>query len=535
MFHEAMKNKTESLPFAWIIAAVSAFVFAVTLGLIRLGGNMSTVFGPIDDHEPASWIGNRGRLPLSDYLPTLFSKTEIGQFGDSPRFRPSYFAIRVFEAVVLGDSSTAWYAMVGVVYVATIVIFSFVTWLWLQRALNLSQPKWSVGLAIVAPMLGVLLFGSMNPWIGVSARLGPSELWASLGFALALLGTTQLVFSASAWWWAPTLLGSGLATMAKENYLPLAAAVAVTGIWRFIEYRKKLDVVLVFLSLLPSLVVGIAIFSYTGVSGSDVYGNEVGTSRLSSAFSLLFNTLILYWLPAVALLIGALVALSALTPSGLASRVILAWVLLAIGLIWLFFDAVVYDGVFVLPRYEMVFYTLKLLALIAALALGIFAARHASNLTSRVFTLSVVAGCLAIVLSQLIAVPDSALRMRDEVEANRLAVQNWQDGLSEVQRLIDLSQRESVLVVVDRGVDLEPTVALLQDIYEFEPEIDAYVSLGPNLDAGSGPGMFISGLGQNQLEGLNGNPNVCIFLNTEVNESFGCSSQSSVSVFARGM
>jgi len=535
MVMAGMKNKTEILPYTWMVAAVSALVAAVALGFVRIGGNMSTTFGPIDDHEPASWIGNRDRLPLSDYFSTLFSQTEIGQFGEFARYRPSYYAVRVFGAVVFGNNSTAWYAMVGIVYVATIALFSFVTWLWLQRALNLSRPKWSTGLAIAAPVIGALLFGSMNPWIGVTARLGPSELWASLGLALALFGMTQLVFSVSTWWWVPTLLGSWLATMAKENYLPFVIAVVVTGLWRFIEYRKKLDLVLALISLLPALLVGVAIFSYTGVSGSDVYGNEVGTARLSSAVLSLVTTLILHWLPAVILLVGALLALSISRLTGLASRVILAWVFLTIGLTWLFFDAVVYNGVYALPRYEMVFYTLKLLALIAALAIGLFTARKASNLIPRVFSLSVVVGCLVIGLSQLIAVPDSTLQMRTEVEENRLAVQKWQDGLSEVRRLIGLSQTESVLVVVDRGVDLEPMVALLEEIKRFQPGLDVFVTRGPNLDAGSGEGVFISGLSQNELESMNGTPDVCILLNTETTGILGCSSQSSVSVFAREM
>ncbi len=112
MAEVGMRNKIEDMPYSWVVAVVSALVSALVLALIRLGGNMSTAFGPIDDHEPASWIGNRNRLPLSDYFSTLLTQTEIVRFGKSARYRPSYYAIRLFEASVFGNNSTAWYAMV---------------------------------------------------------------------------------------------------------------------------------------------------------------------------------------------------------------------------------------------------------------------------------------------------------------------------------------------------------------------------------------------------------------------------------------
>ncbi len=142
---------------------------------------------------------------------------------------------------------------------------------------------------------------------------------------------------------------------------------------------------------------------------------------------------------------------------------------------------------------------------------------------------------MAIGLSQLVAVPDSKRQMRSEAETNQLAVQKWQDGLSEVQRQIDVSQADSVLVVVDRGVDLEPTVALLAEINRYDPEVKAFVSPGPNLDTGSGARSIISSLAQNELTNMKGNPDVCIFLNAEFTEVLGCSAQNSVPVFAREM
>ncbi len=122
--------------------------------------------------------------------------------------------------------------------------------------------------------------------------------------------------------------------MAKENYLPVAAAVV--GLWRFIEDRKQFDLVLSFVSILPALLVEIAISSYTRDSESDVNGNEVGTSRFAAGFSSLVNTLIWYWFPAVVLMVGALLFLTLEKLRGMESRVTLAWVLVAVGLAWLF-------------------------------------------------------------------------------------------------------------------------------------------------------------------------------------------------------
>jgi hypothetical protein len=89
------------------------------LSLFTIGGTLSMGFSNIDDHEQLGWIGPDGRVPTARLADILLS-TEVGYFatrcmGDAPcsrgRFRVVYYAFRIGEAWVFGDSPALYFAL----------------------------------------------------------------------------------------------------------------------------------------------------------------------------------------------------------------------------------------------------------------------------------------------------------------------------------------------------------------------------------------------------------------------------------------
>ena len=266
-------------------AAVSAFRRKVITALVIVLGFLASWFligdlagsklGLTDENDLPQYVGTSGHLEFKDIPRLLIEKTEVGQFGESQRFRPVYYIDRLTETALWGLDGGSWYrwriAMFGMVIAAML-------WLYTQFA----------GLALGAIVTAYTL--SFWMWVDIWARsTGSNEQDASLGTALFALGAW---FFVKRWRNGTTLLapsiaaavGAIIAMGSKENMLllevPLGVALLV-GLW-----RRKLGWGST-AALLVAIAFGVWISSsivvyFLGAKVEDIYGNSLHASVLRS-------------------------------------------------------------------------------------------------------------------------------------------------------------------------------------------------------------------------------------------------------------
>src|SRR5262245_38435110 len=72
--------------------------------------NFSAGWGIIDDHEVMAFVGNQGHLGLGQ-IPQLLGKTEVVKIGQRfPRYRPTYYFLRLLETALWRNDPFFWYA-----------------------------------------------------------------------------------------------------------------------------------------------------------------------------------------------------------------------------------------------------------------------------------------------------------------------------------------------------------------------------------------------------------------------------------------
>jgi len=76
-------------------------ILFIPLILYTFGDNLSAKWWIIDDHEIFYYLTPNTETQSTYglwFIDTLIHKTEIGQFGDYPRYRLSYFPLRILDA-----------------------------------------------------------------------------------------------------------------------------------------------------------------------------------------------------------------------------------------------------------------------------------------------------------------------------------------------------------------------------------------------------------------------------------------------------
>ncbi len=197
------------------VALVVIAAGLLSIGL--LGSSLTAGFGLIDDHEVLAFLGADGRLRLAEVVPTLIS-TEVGRFGESARYRPVYYALRVAETFLWQDSPALWYGARLVQFAAGVSL------LWLALR------PWT---GLVGGGAVVLLALTERFWGDVWCRLGPSECYVFVGAALYLWGASGLVARRARCGrrWLAVAAGGALAMGSKENMLVLVLPTIVLAGW----------------------------------------------------------------------------------------------------------------------------------------------------------------------------------------------------------------------------------------------------------------------------------------------------------------
>lgn len=256
--------------------SVAALIFFMVFS--AFGSLRQAQWGPIDDHEIMLFLGDDLRVGVADFFPIL-SKTEVGDFGTSLRFRPSYYILRISEAMLLGPNPGLW-------YLSRLLIFCFGLFAFWKSF------KLLYGTAV--SILIVVSIYSQTYNIDLFTRLGPAESYGFLAFAMFCW--SFIVTATNVYWNSKTRLISiitlSLSSLVlfgiKENFLIIL--LPLVGLLLFSlrkSSNKKIQFSLIFLiaiGLLTSLGIGFAMFK----SGNDVYNNSVSLqSRLKTVMELI--------------------------------------------------------------------------------------------------------------------------------------------------------------------------------------------------------------------------------------------------------
>jgi hypothetical protein len=196
-------------------ARLAALAAAGFLAVYLLAPVVANNWDLIDDHEIISLLDKSPHHGLRWFF-SLLIETEAGKPGLNPRYRPTYYFLRLLETWVYGGHSIVWYgarvAMFGVALTLTL-------WL-LQPVLSLAEN-----------LCLIFCFATFPWWIDIWGRLGPAETYAvfglplyALGFVRALQATERGELRSRPYVTSGVMLlvGGSICAGTKENFLLLA-------------------------------------------------------------------------------------------------------------------------------------------------------------------------------------------------------------------------------------------------------------------------------------------------------------------------
>lgn len=266
-----MGKKARGIYSSVIFRAVFILIVSLTFSFLLFGENLQAQWWIIDDHEYMSFMGSDGQLAIWEIPKTLVSNTEIGRYGRKPRYRPSYYILRLLETALWGNQPKYY-------YLTRILICSF----FISICWMISKDQ----LGFLNGLLFSMAIMSFGYWADIYSRLGPSEPYVAFGISL---------FTASVYLyleknfnpitcWLLILLGTVIAVGSKENVLILI----IPFIWLVINsiLQKKYSAV-------QFLITGLAV-SFCGwvstavilgiirMGGENMYATNVASTTLKS-------------------------------------------------------------------------------------------------------------------------------------------------------------------------------------------------------------------------------------------------------------
>ena len=256
-FHDLRANRRVRIAIGAM--SMTCLVLVIVLVFSRI---LRAQWSLIDDHEIMWFLGSDGRLPLTE-IPSRLADTEVGAFGATPRYRPTYYFLRLLEASLWGAHPSVWYAS----RLAMLAMSVFFFWRVMARFLGY------VGGALLAAYTLTFTY-----WAHIFGRLGPSETYAVLGLALFILGTTNELSDADhrpigrLQSCAAVLAGSILCIGSKENFVFLTVPLLFLLI-RAIRTRNIPLISTSALSLVFATYVTSSVAIGTSSTGLDVYAH----------------------------------------------------------------------------------------------------------------------------------------------------------------------------------------------------------------------------------------------------------------------
>lgn len=254
----------------WLIVAVSFFI-----SVFLIGGLSQSKIGLVDENDLPQYVGVSGHVALDQIPQLLVEKTEVGQFGQSPRYRPVFYSIRLMETALWGLEGGYWYTWRILMFGAVIAAM-----FWLYTQLT----------GLVMGTISTVFTLSFAMWVDIWTRsTGVSEQYAALGLSIFAVSLWALIQR-----WPGVLslrppvlgiaVGAILAMGSKENMLILELPLLV--ILALGMRVRRLDPLSVF-ALVVALLVGCWIASslvlyFLSSKVQDIYGNSVRSSLLTA-------------------------------------------------------------------------------------------------------------------------------------------------------------------------------------------------------------------------------------------------------------
>lgn len=142
-------------------------------------GATQITFGPIDDHEIFRFLGSDGQISLLEIPKILWQETEVGEWGQTSRYRPSYYLIRIVETALFRTNAGLWFGF----RVLTIGTMCFLFSIIILKTIDVRR-KYIGG---VLSMISIFSFLSLSAWSDIVLRLGPAEFYLAGGFLAFIL------------------------------------------------------------------------------------------------------------------------------------------------------------------------------------------------------------------------------------------------------------------------------------------------------------------------------------------------------------
>ncbi len=448
----------------WLKAHRALWPLIVAISLVvvysLIGSLLDAGWSPIDDHELVRYLGSDGRLGILE-IPSLLMETEVGRPGGNlPRYRPSYYTVRLIETALWGNSPRAWYGS----HLAMFAISVAFGWRFFAR--------W---IGVVPGGVLVLYMLTYNFWADLWSHLGAGEAYGVLGTALYLEGMAGLArprqsphdgsLSARGSW---ALLGVGgwLAMGSKENFLVMLIPVWVLAalLWRRGRLARTGMVTLAFLTAYGGLIASAVTLSLLG-TGVDVYEKPVTPGGRLGLVLLGFERAVgplAWWHAGIGLIVAVAVA-------GLLARGQSRWgygpvsraALLASGFVALYVSQFVfYNGQWpaplAVPRYSFPGVLARPLLVVTAAVVGLELLKRLR--TPRGLVRAIGAGLVAVLL--VLALDTGWASVKEASQAQALATRDWTSRLDRIAARLRHDPARAVVVVSHDIWDFEPIFAI---------------------------------------------------------------------------
>ena len=243
-------------------------LFSIIFSSLLLRHNINAKWSIIDDHEIAYFLGSDKKITLSEF-PKIISKTEAGNFGNSVRFRPSYYLLRITEASMWKDNPQLWYIARFVILALFLFSVSYIT---------------SSYYGAIPAMIFCLYVMTGSYWADIWTRLGPAEIYVALGISLYLLGLIEIVGknTKSTIPWFLFLIGGLIAIGSKENMVILVLPSLYVIIDKFAQHKLNWKLIFPISLILYALFIATGVILAISKAGTDIYSNEISTKGLFS-------------------------------------------------------------------------------------------------------------------------------------------------------------------------------------------------------------------------------------------------------------
>jgi hypothetical protein len=248
------------------LLTLASLAGAAFLAFHLAGANLKGSWVIIDDHEIMQFLGADQRLTWSE-VPGQLLATEVGKPGESVRYRPFYYLLRLGETTLWGSHIRLW----NMARLTLLALSIWLLWWLLKRS----------GDALLAAGAVMLIF-TQEFWPRIWCHLGTAEIYTVPASLLCLAGCAlaarRTVSRPVVWGAALAILAGGLAAAgSKENFLILGLpALCAAGyrwqrdgrVWRQ-SWPIHASVVLLLLFMASLALVLIAALH---AAGADVYG-----------------------------------------------------------------------------------------------------------------------------------------------------------------------------------------------------------------------------------------------------------------------